>query len=159
MALFIMLINNVGLPGEMCCRGDFSPPRSLRRVSAGLRERVCRHARLPDPPRAVTPLQSTLSREVKPQRCAALGKPSTNTGVFLCLWPSLPLRVLLFSQMLFLYLQRCRQCWPLPSWTAAASKTWSEEPGVGRPEDVGMFGYLSEKSLGTHTHCFLCDAA
>lgn len=38
MALFIMLINNVGLPGEMCCRGDFSPPCSLPWISAWLTE-------------------------------------------------------------------------------------------------------------------------
>lgn len=79
MALFIMLINNVRLPGEMCCRGDFSPPRSLPWISAGAEgatssnEAAVRSALLPSPAgigRGQSSL-STLSSQVL----------STSTGV------------------------------------------------------------------------------
>lgn len=151
-----MLINNVGLPGEMCCRGDFSPPRSLLWISSpgwgseGLqRDRLSQH---PAPLRGSAegghPFLIHAFEGGK-----ALRKPRTNTGVFPRLWPWLPSWVLLLSQILFLYF----------SFSSPPGLLLFPRSGVGAWRGVarrcGYIWLFIENLLGTHTSCFLHDAA
>lgn len=107
---------------------DFFPGLRERGAPAGPAPLLCE-----DQPRVATPFRSTLSREVKPQRCVALRKLRTNTGDFPCPWPWLPSRVLLFSQILFLYF----------SFSSPPERLLFPRPGVGAWRGVARrCGYI-----------------
>lgn len=76
-----------------------------------------------DQPTAVTPFQSTLSRDIMPQMYTALRKPSTNTSAFPCFRSLFPSWLLLLSQIHSSYCVEALEV--LPSWTAVVSEIWS----------------------------------
>lgn len=101
---------------------------------------------------SATPFCCTLPREIMPQTYTALRKPSTNTNMNLLSLPilfSLTIVAALSNPFLFAVQQHWGSCPP--------ELVLFPRPGVTRRR--GYIWLFIKKSLGTHTHCYLHDAA